>query len=434
MYLRGARRVHTCPPRPLCEWAHVLCKLVLARVDEGDYLFAALACRAFRNALWDLHPLKYINNRTIALPRFTTKALALACSHGRLRWAHALGRSGPMWLQQTWLHENGGRIGLEAVCRGESVMALEFVRCKVPVSVWLSACELAALGGNLVMLQWARARGAVWNIHTCANAARSGNLEMLQWARGAGCDWDWHTCARAARGGHLAVLQWARGAGCDWNSSTCSFAAKGGHLEVLQWARGEGCDWNSYTCAFAAEGGHLAVLQWARGAGCDWHGSKGWCTTGAARGGHLAVLQWARGGGCGWNHNTCMAAAQEGRLEVLQWLRSGSMGVCKWNICQCARAAQLGGHLAVVQWIVAEAAVAQKTDVAYRRCPRSRCLCCVRHDTHSWNPTTLERVCAGSCLACAYAVELVQNNPDLESMILTTLREHRDSNWHGRGR
>jgi hypothetical protein len=380
MYLRGARRVHTCPPRPLCEWAHVLCKLVLARVDEGDYLFAALACRAFRNALWDLHPLKYINNRTIALPRFTTKALALACSHGRLRWAHALGRSGPMWLQQTWLHENGGRIGLEAVCRGESVMALEFVRCKVPVSVWLSACELAALGGNLVMLQWARARGAVWNIHTC------------------------------------------------------SFAAKGGHLEVLQWARGEGCDWNSYTCAFAAEGGHLAVLQWARGAGCDWHGSKGWCTTGAARGGHLAVLQWARGGGCGWNHNTCMAAAQEGRLEVLQWLRSGSMGVCNWNICQCARAAQLGGHLAVVQWIVAEAAVAQKTDVAYRRCPRSRCLCCVRHDTHSWNPTTLERVCAGSCLACAYAVELVQNNPDLESMILTTLREHRDSNWHGRGR
>jgi hypothetical protein len=380
MYLRGARRVHTCPPRPLCEWAHVLCKLVLARVDEGDYLFAALACRAFRNALWDLHPLKYINNRTIALPRFTTKALALACSHGRLRWAHALGRSGPMWLQQTWLHENGGRIGLEAVCRGESVMALEFVRCKVPVSVWLSACELAALGGNLVMLQWARARGAVWNIHTCANAARSGNLEMLQWARGAGCDWDWHTCARAARGGHLAVLQWARGAGCDW------------------------------------------------------HGSKGWCTTGAARGGHLAVLQWARGGGCGWNHNTCMAAAQEGRLEVLQWLRSGSMGVCNWNICQCARAAQLGGHLAVVQWIVAEAAVAQKTDVAYRRCPRSRCLCCVRHDTHSWNPTTLERVCAGSCLACAYAVELVQNNPDLESMILTTLREHRDSNWHGRGR
>jgi hypothetical protein len=350
MYLRGARRVHTCPPRPLCEWAHVLCKLVLARVDEGDYLFAALACRAFRNALWDLHPLKYINNRTIALPRFTTKALALACSHGRLRWAHALGRSGPMWLQQTWLHENGGRIGLEAVCRGESVMALEFVRCKVPVSVWLSACELAALGGNLVMLQWARARGAVWNIHTCANAARSGNLEMLQWARGAGCDWDWHTCARAARGGHLAVLQ------------------------------------------------------------------------------------WARGGGCGWDRNTCMAAAQEGRLEVLQWLRSGSMGVCNWNICQCARAAQLGGHLAVVQWIVAEAAVAQKTDVAYRRCPRSRCLCCVRHDTHSWNPTTLERVCAGSCLACAYAVELVQNNPDLESMILTTLREHRDSNWHGRGR
>ena len=33
---------------------------------------------------------------------------------------------------------------------------------------------------------------------------------MLRWALDHGCEWDWLTCALAAAGGHLEVLKWAR--------------------------------------------------------------------------------------------------------------------------------------------------------------------------------------------------------------------------------
>jgi hypothetical protein len=40
----------------------------------------------------------------------------------------------------------------------------------------------------------------------------------------------------AARGGHLAVLQWARQNGCPFDCLACgTAAAQGGHLETLQW-------------------------------------------------------------------------------------------------------------------------------------------------------------------------------------------------------
>jgi hypothetical protein len=45
----------------------------------------------------------------------------------------------------------------------------------------------------------------------------------------------------AAMGGHLHVLQWARAHHCPWDERTIGMAAQGGHLEVLQWAQEHGC-------------------------------------------------------------------------------------------------------------------------------------------------------------------------------------------------
>ena len=45
----------------------------------------------------------------------------------------------------------------------------------------------------------------------------------------------------AAWGGQLAVLQWARAEGCPWDKRTCSNAKESGHLAVLQWAQAKGC-------------------------------------------------------------------------------------------------------------------------------------------------------------------------------------------------
>ena len=270
------------------KWPDVVRLSVMDALDKEDYLFAALVCRGFRDALCSQHKRSRINS--IWQPRFKTTPGAVACSPARLDWARALGRDGPRWLQarSTQL--------LRAIYQGGSVESLEHVHNTLDAFTMHRCCELAAAGGHLAMLQWARAqpRRTYWDANTCANAAKGGHLHVLQWARSRTppCPWNAFTCCDAASGGHLAVLQWARGEGCIWDGRTMALAAAGGHLQVLKWSRGEGCDWDSSTCALAAEGGHLEVLQWARSEGCDWNSST--CTC-AARGGHLEVLQWARG-------------------------------------------------------------------------------------------------------------------------------------------
>jgi hypothetical protein len=171
-------------------------------------------------------------------------------------------------------------------------------------------CALAASGGHLEILKWARANGCHWDKNppwdannywrfwdndTCANAAAGGHLGVLQWAHENGCWWNEMTCANAAYGGHMGVLQWARENGCPWDEKTCCYAAFNGHVEVLKWARENGCWWNEYTCANLALGGHLEALKWARENGCPWDAGT---TANAARGGRLDVLQWAIENGC----------------------------------------------------------------------------------------------------------------------------------------
>lgn len=70
------------------------------------------------------------------------------------------------------------------------------------------------------------------------------------------------TCAVAARGGHLGVLQWARESGCAWNLRirTCAGAAAGGHLGVLQWARAHDCPLDA--SAHDVAGQHQHVQAW----------------------------------------------------------------------------------------------------------------------------------------------------------------------------
>ena len=101
-------------------------------------------------------------------------------------------------------------------------------------------------------------------------AAVGGHLKALQWARQHGCPWNMSTCSNVAWGGHLAVLRWARAQDCPWSACVCEYAARNGHQEVLQWARVNDCRWDKWTCCAAARGGHLAVLRYAREHDCPW--------------------------------------------------------------------------------------------------------------------------------------------------------------------
>jgi len=71
------------------------------------------------------------------------------------------------------------------------------------------------------------------------------------------------TCSLAAHGGHLEVLRWAREHHCPWDSDTCFFAAQGGHLEVLRWAREHGCSWNGRACESVCRS-YPETVAWVR--------------------------------------------------------------------------------------------------------------------------------------------------------------------------
>ncbi len=156
-------------------------------------------------------------------------------------------------------------------------------------------CSLAAEGGHLDVLIWARANGCSWNTWTCAYAARNGHLDILMWCRANGCPWSDSTCYNAAFNGHLEVLKWAHENGCPWDDITCACAAENGHLEVLKWAYNNGCPWDESTCALAASNEHLDVLKWLRANGCPW---DEWTYALAARNRHFKTSKWAHENGC----------------------------------------------------------------------------------------------------------------------------------------
>jgi len=133
----------------------------------------------------------------------------------------------------------------------------------------LDACAAIAMGGNLLLLQWARTQGCSWDFQTPANAACKGHLHVLQWIHTQECELDdpW-ICASAAVNGHLGVLQWLRANDYPWDTCTCWRAAQRGHLSVLKWARANGCPWDHHVVLDAKRNGHMHVVEWARANGC----------------------------------------------------------------------------------------------------------------------------------------------------------------------
>jgi len=136
---------------------------------------------------------------------------------------------------------------VNAACRRGVLAAVGELPTHLPVKEFVFSQE---------RFMWACSNGLpLDDKRTCAAFARGGDLEMLQWARANGCPWDEGTCAAAARGGHLEVLQWARANGCPWDARvvmigwddrvvTEKFAGvvitDESHREVLEWAEENG--------------------------------------------------------------------------------------------------------------------------------------------------------------------------------------------------
>jgi hypothetical protein len=207
-------------------------------------------------------------------------------------------------------------------------------------------CSLAASGGHLNALQWARKHKYIWDVETCTAAAKGGHIEVLKWARENKCDWNKSTSEAAMLGGHLELLKWAIDNGCPKKSGQmCIYAALSGNLECLKYARNMRWRWDQFVSCVAALKGHLNILEWVyqKKYHCNWQ-----IYADAASGGHLHILKWAHRHNIPFVEGACYCAAKNGHLEVLIWLISNG---CPWDKLKCLEVAQFAKQYDVIELI-----------------------------------------------------------------------------------
>ena len=86
-------------------------------------------------------------------------------------------------------------------------------------------------------MQYAKQNGYRRNNYACDVAASGWHIDVVDWIRRNGGSWKPNTSLQAAKGGHLGMLAWLRERGCPRGTSTTYEAAKAGHRGVLKWLR-----------------------------------------------------------------------------------------------------------------------------------------------------------------------------------------------------
>jgi hypothetical protein len=72
----------------------------------------------------------------------------------------------------------------------------------------------------------------------------------------------------AASGGMIDVLEWARDRGMHGDAESCLHTALHCHLHVLKWLQEDGATWDSHVMSCAEENGYNHVVEWAQENGC----------------------------------------------------------------------------------------------------------------------------------------------------------------------
>ena len=353
-------------------------RLVLNCVCAADALNAALACRAFKIAIFSRDwPHQKQNKRRITTLR------DVVASVPALQQARSLGCP--------W----DARVCTAAATEGK-LAVLKFAISQ-GLAIDTNAIKAAAQHRHLHVLKELRSIGCPWHPDTTASAASTGDLELIKWIVADDAPWASATCFAAAGSGCVEVLAWARehGApftgvafggcydyGCDifvsvhGGGSMYGIAARNGHIEMLEWLRSQDVPWPKdegyygspddisdglYACA--ARGGHLEVIEWLERHGIEHsdHGDEVACEA-AAAGGHLQLLRWLRSRSppYKWDQATCKAAAANGHLDVLRWAtENGAPWKRYWGTnneksewcTDMVNEAVQGGHLKCLKWI-----------------------------------------------------------------------------------
>eukprot|EP00953_Heterococcus_sp_UTEX-ZZ885_P007575 4582-Heterococcus_DN1.PRE.1 len=149
------------------------------------------------------------------------------------------------------------------------------IGCELPDDI----CNYAASSGSVDVLSWLMRRGCTLDSEAYAYAAEYGQRDMLKrraiWRLCAGCT---RMAVRtflgelAAEGGSIEALRYAKEQGCVFTEDVINSAARSGHVSVLEHLYAEQCPLPADTaaCSVAFLGKHVGALRWLHEHGSPW--------------------------------------------------------------------------------------------------------------------------------------------------------------------
>jgi Ankyrin repeats (3 copies) len=238
----------------------------------------------------------------------------------------------------------------EGAALAGDLIKLQWLHAITDCSVTAAACELAASGGSIEILQWLLEGAKDYDILSQAvmkEACASGQLQTVQYLVSNRCSFCATSClTQAAQSGHLNLIKWmmadepfksSYNNNVSWNlHGMMNSAALGGRFDVMQWLRTEhDVQYSASALTSAAEHDHLDVIQHLRSEGCPWDAKA--CTAIAScnhrytaagtTASCCATLRWLRDHGCPWLvAEVRLKAAENGNIDILAYaIQHGGM-------------------------------------------------------------------------------------------------------------
>lgn len=181
-------------------------------------------------------------------------------------------------------------------------------------------CSVAASLGRVDLLQAAYESGmAKKDTTACEGAALNGELQTLKYLRFIECPWDHNTAHAAAKGGHLELLQWVINNGCPSNNGTQLYAASEGNLEMVAWLYWNGHPVTPAVLNAAVYAGSTDIIMWARSVGIEYASTF----STAIESGKMEIVRYLGSTRHPWDGDQLMEIVQYGRIDVgvVTWLR-----------------------------------------------------------------------------------------------------------------
>ena len=256
--------------------------------------------------------------------------------------------------------------GLNVAARNGHYVCVEFMLMQNAMDFrWnrdnCRACEHAARGGHIRVLQLLREFRIGWSTDATEACARGGHVDCMEWMLREKCPIDYRYCFDdAARDGHIHMLHWIAArwtpngpaAEVYFHDELLEDLAGTGHIPVLELAKEWGATFEDDSfVTIAAHDGHLDTIKWLveQGAPLDPEALPGAASTG----GNLDVLNWvAEQPDMVWGNDTFDGAIQSLHVHVLEWAYNTKRVDGPWANDRLAQKVSRWGNLEMGKWLV----------------------------------------------------------------------------------